>query len=864
MMEWQSLDISKIFQKLSTSKNGLTNTQVSKKILQFGLNDINVTISKTPLLILLSQVNEPMTLMLIGAAMIAGFFGSITDAIVIIAIIILNTIIGFIQEFRAEKAITSLKKLSASNCVVIREDKITTVASSTLVPGDIVLLEAGNLIQADLRLFDVTHLKVNESTLTGESKSVSKNVQIIDAENPSIHDCSNMVYKGTFVTHGRGRGVVVASGMQTELGKIAKLLEQADTITPLQKRLKVFGKKLAGVILMICVIVFAIGYLNGKDLLLMLLTSLSLAVAAIPESLPAVITIALALGAKKMVKKNALIRKLTAVETLGSITYICTDKTGTLTLNKMEVEAIAGTDFSIHSSNINETLKNNNDYALLLQGMALNNDLLFEDKKKVIGDSTEIAFYDYAQKNGFDKSHLLNSFPLIAEIPFDSERSCMTTIHRFENKYLVIVKGAMEVLFTKISVEYPHEKWELLLNEMLAKGLRVLGFAIKYLDTMPIAINSKTIENDLQLVGIVGIIDPPRDEVKQAIQECKEAGIHTIMITGDHPKTASTIAKRLGIIDSDSDTIITGEIMLMMNEKELEAKVHTNSVYARVTPQQKLQIIQLLQKRGEFVAMTGDGVNDAPALKCANIGIAMGITGTDVAKEAAHMILLDDNFTTIVKAIKEGRRIYDNIRKFIRYILTGNLAELLTILIAPLFGLPIPLLPIHILWINLITDGLPGLALAMEPQELGIMQRPPRNPKENIFAQGLGIHILWVGLLVGIITISVQAYTIYHHYNHWQSIVFTVLCWSQLMHVLAIRSERTSFFKQGIFSNKSLFFAVVITFFLHLLIIYLPFFNLLFKTHPLSINELLICLSLSSLIFCVVEFQKWIIQKRKK
>jgi Ca2+-transporting ATPase len=862
-MEWHSIDTSILFQKLDTSIKGLTNAQAAKKLLQFGLNEIIVSGKKTPLFLLLSQIKEPMTLLLFFAAVIAGFLGSITDAFVIITIVILNTIIGFIQAFNAEKAISSLKKLSASNCFVLRDDKIISIAATIVVPGDIVLLEAGNLVPADIRLIETSHLKVNESTLTGESTSVSKTNQHLNIINPAIHEHSNIVFKGTYVTHGRGRGVVIASGMQTEIGKIAKLLEQPDTETPLQKRLKIFGKKLAIIIIIICGIVFIIGYLNGKDFILMLLTALSLAVASIPEALPAVITISLAIGAKKLVKKNALIRKLTAIETLGSITYICTDKTGTLTLNKMVVEAVAGTDFLIHLGNIKDAIYTNNDYLLLMYGMALNNDLHIIDKKKVIGDSTEIALYDYAMMNGFDKSKLIKQFPLIAEIPFDSERSCMTTIHQFENKYLVIVKGAIEVLSKKASADSVSENWETLFNTMLTKGLRVLGFAIKIVDSMPVLVNAKNIENELRIIGMVGIIDPPREEVKQAIQECKDAGIHIIMITGDHPTTALTIAKRLGINESNGEAVVTGTTMQLMSESELSEKIYKNYIYARVSPKQKLQIIQTLQKKGEFVAMTGDGVNDAPALKCADIGVAMGITGTDVAKEAAHMILLDDNFITIVKAIKEGRRIYDNIRKFIRYILTGNFAELLTILAAPFFGLPIPLLPIHILWINLVTDGLPGLALAIEPAELDIMKRPPRNPKENIFAKGLGFHILWVGFFLAATTLSTQYVAIYFHIEHWQTIVFTVLCWSQLVHVFAIKSESISFFKQGFATNKSLFIAVSFTFLLHLLIIYLPFFNELFKTQPLSTNELLICLGLSSIVFVLVEIVKCLNQNRK-
>ena len=490
--------------------------------------------------------------------------------------------------------------------------------------------------------------------------------------------------------------------------------------------------------------------------------------------------------------------------------------------------------------------------------MALNNNVYRNENNMSIGDPTEMALYEYALSHGFDKSVLEKGYPKIAEIPFDSERKCMTTIHIHDNKYIVFVKGAMESLMHQVEDRNDIKLWEDSLHKMLEEGLRVLGFATGEFDSLPAEINESTIENHLKLAGIVGIIDPPREEAKQAVHECKTAGIKPVMITGDHPTTAATIAKRLGIIETKEDRIITGAEMNTMNEKELQNVADHIKVYARVSPEQKLLIVKALQKNGEYVAMTGDGVNDAPALKHADIGVAMGITGTDVSKEAANMILLDDNFATIVNAVKEGRRIFDNIRKFIRYILAGNTAEILTIFVAPFFGLPIPLLPIHILWINLVTDGLPGLALAMEPAEKNIMQRPPRPATEGIFANGLDIHIIWVGSLLAALTIATQAYSIYIKDAHWQTMVFTVLCLGQLTYSLAARSETESFFRQGLFSNKRLFFIVIFSFILQLGIIYFPFFNKIFRTAPLRFNELIFCVAMAFVVFFAVEIEKWI------
>ncbi|MGF2412549.1 cation-translocating P-type ATPase [Ferruginibacter sp.] len=863
-MNWHLADINEVLEITGSSQEGLSSDTATKRLEETGPNEILIAKKKSPWVLFFHQFKDFMILVLIGAAILSGFLGDLTDTIVIIAIVILNAVVGFVQEYRAEKAMEALKKMTITNAVVLRNNALATVSSTELVPGDIVMLEAGNIVPADIRMAETMQLKVNESSLTGESLAVEKQTTTLTAKELPLGDQVNMAFKGTYVINGRGKGIVVATAMETELGKIARMLQKPRTETPLQKRLAVFGRNLAYIILAICAIVFAVGYLRGENIVLMLLTSLSLAVAAIPEALPAVITIALAIGAKKLVQKNALIRKLPAVETLGSVTYICTDKTGTLTLNKMTMEKIAASNFSIFNKDEITAENAGKDYTIMMQGMALNNDVQQDENKNIIGDPTEIALYEFALAKGFNKQEVEKQLPRVAEIPFDADRKCMTTIHKNGDKYIAIVKGAMEMLIQKAANTVDAKAWDDTLNTMLQDGLRVLGFATREFDVLPTDINPKTIEQQLQLIGMAGVIDPPREEARQAVAECKTAGIRPVMITGDHPITAATIAKRLDIIANNEDRIITGAEMKKMSEAALLDVVDHIKVYARVSPEQKLNIVKALQKKGEYVAMTGDGVNDAPALKHADIGIAMGVTGTDVAKEASHMILLDDNFATIVKAVKEGRRIYDNIRKFIRYVLTGNSAEIWTIFLAPFFGLPIPLLPIHLLWINLVTDGLPGLALAAEPAEKNIMQRKPRNPGQNIFADGLGVHVLWVGLLLAALTIGTQAYAIHIQDTHWQTMVFTVLCLGQLTHVMAIRSESVSLFRQGIFSNPKLIVTVAITFVLQLAIIYLPFLNTVFKTQPLTLNELLSCIIISLVVFIAVEIEKIIRRVQKK
>ena len=883
MMNWYQKEIGEVMQLLQTSQEGLSPKEAGARFERYGPNELEEKKKKTPLMMFLDQFRDFMILVLIVAAVISGIIGEPSDTIAIIVIVVLNAVIGFVQEYRAEKAMAALKKMVSPTATVVRDGVLENIPVLQFVPGDVVILEAGNRVPADIRLIEATQLKVEEAALTGESVPVEKHVHTLDDELSSIGDRSNMVYQGTFVSYGRGVGVVVATGMATELGKIAALLQEGEEVkTPLQKRLEMFGRKLAVAVLAICAIVFGIGVMRGEPALLMLLTAISLAVAAIPEALPAVVTISLALGARKMVRQSALIRKLPAVETLGSVTYICSDKTGTLTVNKMAVEELyvdgetVGVDLCVYPKEQGE--HRGSPLHMFFTALALSNDAHEDSSGNVIGDSTEVALYSIAKDKGFDKSGLEENFARAAEIPFDPERKCMTTIH----KVPASAKGGGEgfVSFTKGAFEYLLEKSDFALtseglkavdalemvsvNErMSAEGLRVLCIAMKKWDELPDDMSAENVEAGLTILGLVGMMDPPREEVREAIRLCKTAGIKPVMITGDHPLTAKAVAQRLGILEDDARAVITGRELEKLPLEEFEERVEHIRVYARVAPEQKLKIVKALQHKGEFVAMTGDRVNDAPAIKRADIGVAMGVTGTDVAKEASHMILLDDNFATIVKAVREGRKIYDNIRKFIKYLLTTNSGEIWTLFLAPLIGLPMPLLPIHILWINLVTDGLPALALSAEPAEGNVMNRPPRHPKESIFAHGLGIHAIWVGLLMSGVVLFVQAWSIRTEHAHWQTMVFTVLCLTQLGHVLAIRSEKESLFTMGLFTNKPLLGAVALSFALQLAVVFAPFLNPLFRTDALSLGELFITLALSCVIFFVVEGEKFMKRRAK-
>jgi len=832
-MNWYALSADEVLKQTGSTANGLDDATAQQRMKEFGKNELKGKKKVSPLVIFIRQFLDVMILVLIVAAIISVFIGDVSDTIVIIVIIVLNAIIGFIQEYRAEKAIEALQKMAAPSSQLLRNGNIVEVQASEIVPGDIVLLEAGNAIPADIRLLKAEALKANEASLTGESNPVDKIINPLEEDDLSVGDRANMVFKGTQINSGRGRGVVVATGMKTELGHIAGMLDKAESVTPLQKRLSQFSKKLTVIIIVLCIALFLIGYLRGQEFNRMLLTSISLAVAAIPEALPAVVSISLAIGAKRLMRNNVLIRKLYAVETLGSVTYICTDKTGTLTKNDMIVQDV--------------WVKDESKKEELLLAMSLNHDAIHKNGK-LSGDPTEVAMVGYANRQV--------EYKRVKEIPFDSERKAMTTIHQRDGKFWVITKGAPEVI-TEISKDEALKEEIRKQEESMSKsGMRVIGFAAKEINELPAEIQPHLIEKEMHFIGLVGLIDPPREEAKIAIQDCKTAGIVPVMITGDHPLTAASIARQLGIIDGDDQKIVTGKEMDEIGELKLQEEIEQIRVYARVSPEQKLKIVEALQQNGQFVSMTGDGVNDAPALKKANIGVAMGITGTDVTKEAAHMILLDDNFATIIKAVKAGRRIYDNIRKFIKYILTGNTAEIWAIFLAPLIGLPIPLLPVHILWVNLITDSLPALALAAEPAEKDIMKLPPRKPDESVFAKGLGIHVLWVGLFIGLLTIATQWIAIDVSGSHWQTVVFTVLCFCQLWHVLAIRSETRSLFKIGMWSNKFMLASISVTVLLQLAVIYIPFLNKFFHTQPLTLAEMLTVTGVSSIVFFVVEIEK--------
>jgi Ca2+-transporting ATPase len=868
-MDWHQKELKAVLAELEVPIDGLRSEEAGNRLAKYGRNELTEKRKRSLLAKFLDQFRDFMILVLIAAAVVSGFVGELADTVAILVIVILNAIIGFVQEYRAEKAMEALKQMAAPVSRVLREGNVSSVAGAEIVPGDLVLLEAGGIVPADMRLTEAARLKIEEAALTGESVPVEKHTRALPEEMLSLGDRSNMAFKGTVVTYGRGTGVVVGTGMTTELGKIASMLqEEGEVKTPLQKRLVVFGKKLAVAILFICAFIFGVGLLRGEAPVLMFLTAVTLAVAAIPEALPAVITISLALGARKMVEHNALIRKLPAVETLGSVTTICSDKTGTLTLNRMTVEEVFanGTLFKSDDPEIGR-------FDHLLKALALSNDALpytHDDVVGVSGDPTEIALWRVAKEHGFLKVDLEKEHPRVAEIPFDSERKCMTTIHRWPGGYMALTKGgpdvmlekAVNVLTERMLAPLDADEISRVNDRMADDGLRVLAVAARLWNEVPEDLSPEHVETGLTFLGLVGMLDPPREEVRQAVALCKCAGIRPVMITGDHPLTALSIARRIGIVE-DGGTVMTSQDLDRLSPEDFENQVEDIRVYARMIPEQKLKIVKALQDKGQIVAMTGDGVNDAPALKRADIGIAMGITGTDVSREASHMILLDDNFATIVKAVKEGRMIYDNIRKFIKYLLTTNSGEILTLFLAPFLGLPIPLLPIQILWVNLITDSLPALALAMEPAEKDIMERPPRPPTESIFAHGLGYHVIWVGFLMASITLSIQHVYLQIPAAHWQTMVFTVMALTQLGHVLAIRSEKVSLFKQGLLSNRALLGAVLISFGLQMAMIYLPVMNEIFHTAPLSAGELLVALFASAGVFLAVEIEKLVRRKKR-
>ncbi len=883
---WWAREADQVVDAFATGPEGLDPEEAASRLAEAGPNELATEPIRSPWLIFGAQFANTMIVVLLLAAVVTVAIGEFKDAIVITAIVVLNAVIGFVQEYRAEQAMAALRTMAAPTARVIRGGAQDTIPSVDLVPGDLIVLEAGDVVPGDARLVECPNLRINEAPLTGESVPVDKTPESIGEEaGELIADRRNMVFKGTAVVYGRARGVIVATGMRTALGRIAGLLRahQAPR-TPLQKRLAVLGRRLAAAALVVCVVVFTVGVLRGEDVTLMFLTAVSLAVAAIPEALPAVVTISLALGAQRMVRHHALVRKLPAVETLGSVTVICTDKTGTLTEGRMLVErvwtlegevGVTGTGYApsgeLTTDGRPARFAADGTYGRLVIAAALCNDAALIAPTEtggawsVAGDPTEGALLALAAKAGFEPDELRHRYPRTAEIPFDSERKRMTTLHRRGDDTVGIIatKGALEVVLDASTAVAAPGGDRVLTGDIraafadrasryAAEGYRVLAVAggSTYDGDLPHLVDA---ERDLVLYGLVAMADPPRAESKGAVDACATAGITPVMVTGDHPATGGAIASRVGILDDKQ--VMTGKELAAEHAAGLAGHVDRVGVYARTSPEQKLDIVQAWKTRGDVVAMTGDGVNDAPALRAADIGVAMGITGTEVAKEAADMVLTDDNFATIVTAVGEGRRIYDNIRRFVRYTLTSNSGEIWVMFLGPFVGLSLPLLPVHILWINLVTDGLPGLALGVERAERNVMRRPPRPPSESIFAHGLWQHVLLVGLLMGGIPLGLG---IWGHATDrpWQTMVFTSLALLQLGHALAVRSEIDSLRALGLASNRPLLAAVAGTLSLQLVVVYWRPMQELLNVEALSFFELMVVLAASTGVLIAVEIEK--------
>ena len=848
--KWFAKDVNEVEQQLGTDlKKGLSSDEVVKRQEKYGFNELKAAKKKTLLQRFLDQFKDFSIIVLIIAAIVSGAVGiangeGVTDTIIIMIVVIVNAIIGVSQEAKAEKSLEALQKLTDHAAKVIRNENITVIPAKELVPGDIVVLDTGDYIPADLRVIEAVNLKAQESSLTGESVPVEKNIEKIENNEVGIGDRVNMLFSSSLVTYGRGKGIVVETGMTTEVGKIAGMINDVEKQeTPLQTKLNKLGKTLGIVALAICVFIFIVGLIQGKEPIGMFMTAVSLAVAAIPEGLAAVSTIVLAIGVQKMVKKNAIVKRLPAVETLGSATVICSDKTGTLTQNKMTVKKIFWNDAirdldNIGENEIDEELKK------LVYANMLCNDTKISNEGELTGDPTETALVDMAFKLDFDPS-IYDRTPRIEEVPFDSERKLMTTVNKVDDDYVVYTKGGIDELLKRCNSYEINNNVNNDLgayinkirqeNEKMAKeALRVLGCAYKVIDHFPSKEEMKNIENNLTFIGMVGMIDPPRQEAKVAVEKCKTAGIKTVMITGDHKITATAIARELGILEND-DEAITGQDLENMTDEELEKSVRHYSVYARVSPEHKVRIVKAWQKNGEIVAMTGDGVNDSPALKTSDIGCAMGVVGTDVAKEAADVILTDDNFATIVSAVEEGRRIYDNILKVIQFLLSSNIGEIVVLFLAtlltPLFAnwfgitdithLEI-LLPIHILWINLVTDSLPALALAFDPANSDIMTRKPAKPGKGIFTKAMTWRIIYQGIMIGLLTLAAYAIGLattnepingltleQSKIEVGQTMAFVTLALSELVHVFNVRDNKKSIFKTKVFNNKKLVWAII-------------------------------------------------------
>ncbi|MBX3016116.1 MAG: cation-translocating P-type ATPase [Caldilineaceae bacterium] len=900
---WYQLSITDTLTGIKTDPaRGLTQAEVNERLQTYGPNELEEQGGRSPWKILWEQLTATMVLILVAAAVISGALGKWNEAIAILAIVLLFAFLGFFQEYRAERAMAALKKLAVPNVRARREGTLKEIPARELVPGDLVLLEAGNLVPADLRLLESINLRIQEAALTGEAEAVEKQVELLEEAELPLGDRSNMAYMGTTVTYGRGLGVVTSTGMNTELGHIANLLQQSEEgMTPLQKRLDQVGKVLAVIGVVIAALVAAIDLFNGSSLVEAFLVAVSVAVAVVPEGLPAVVTITLALGARRMLARNALIRKLPAVETLGSVTTICSDKTGTLTENRMTVTVL---DVAGHRADLTEettasgqlkldlsqpaTATPEGSIGLLLIGGALCNDAKLtisengsqQPSYHAIGDPTEGALVVAAAKFGILKEELDNTKPRVAELPFDSDRKRMTTVHalaeseqsEIQTLIATVAPGAPYLAFTKGSVDglldisshvwtngarVPmsdafRQRIEEANRSLAENGMRVLGVAFKTPDT---ASSTPELEHELTFVGFVGIIDPPRAEVKEAVAKCKSAGIRPVMITGDHPLTALHIAKELGIA-KDGDRVVTGVELNTMKEEALDALVEQVPVYARVSPEHKLRIVEALKRRGHVTAMTGDGVNDAPALKTADIGVAMGITGTDVSKEAAKMVLQDDNFSTIVAAVEEGRVIYDNLRKFIKFSISGNIGKVLVMLVGVLLGMSSPLLPLQLLWLNLLTDGLLGIGLGVEPGERNLMRRKPISPQAGIFSDGVGSQIIRFGLLIGALSLGIGAWRFFGGHANWQTMMFTTLAFAQVWQAIGTRSGNDSLFKAGLFSNIPLLGLSLLVVGAQLAALYLPTLQTFLATYPLSVGDLLLCFAVSFLVFVYAEVEK--------
>ena len=917
---WHTLEVEKTLELLSSdAESGLTTVEAQERLQQYGPNELQETAGRSSWEILLDQFKNIMLLMLILVALISGILDLVDlrsgklaageipfkDTIAILLIVVLNGILGYLQESRAEKALAALKKLSSPKVRIIRDGRQVEVEGKTLVPGDIMLVEAGVQISADGRLIEEANLQIRESALTGEAQAVNKQASVHLSDETSLGDRINLVFQGTEVVQGRGKVIVTGTGMKTELGKIADMLQSVESEdTPLQQRMTQLGNVLvSGSLILVAIVIvggmiqsrFSLGRWDWGVLQELVEVSLSMAVAVVPEGLPAVITVTLALGTQRMVRRHALIRKLPAVETLGSVTTICSDKTGTLTQNKMVVQRVetgsqsfrvAGEGYiptgEFYLGDQQVAVEQYPDLQTLMLGCVLCNDAMLQHEKDqwtILGDPTEGALIVLAGKGGVDKEPVLRQMPRVREFPFSSERKRMSVICRAGDKgqgnsqspYLMFTKGSPELILERCTHIQMGDKKEPLRdeqrtqileqnNQMASVGLRVLGFSYKPMDNVPPEGAEETEEQKLVWLGLVGMLDAPRPEVRDAVAKCKQAGIRAMMITGDHQLTAQAIAQDLGIAQV-GDRVLTGQQLQKFSPEELDEQVDDVNIYARVAPEHKLRIVQSLQRRGRFVAMTGDGVNDAPALKQADIGIAMGITGTDVSKEASDMVLLDDNFATIVAATEEGRTVYSNIRRFIKYILGSNIGEVLTIAAAPLLGLGgVPLSPLQILWMNLVTDGLPALALAVEPAEPDVMRRPPMNPRESIFARGLGSYMIRIGIIFAIISIALMVVAYRYFPDDWKTMVFTTLCIAQMGHALAVRSNTRLTIELNPFSNPYLLWAVTVTTALQMMLLYVPFLQNFFGTTPLSLQELGICLGFSSLMFVWVELEKLFIR----